>query len=383
MRNSDTRTHQGRLLAVILSSLGLGCAPDDRGGDSGLVSSSSGGGSGSDSGSGSGDNSGETGDGDGDGSGDDDSGGPPGTGGPGGDGDGDGIKFDIGDGGDGSGAEGGGGQGCEKIDFLFVIDNSGSMDDNQENLANSFPGFIDAIESNVDATDYHIMVVDSDADGSISQCNGQTCGFDFPHPPCCGPEPGCEGQIGSGRIAGAGGDCGVVGGRRYMTRAQPNLTSTFACAARVGTNGSANELPMTGMRFAVSEERNTTGGCNEGFLRDDAILVVTVVTDATVNTANFEHNGGSAAVWRDWLVQAKKGNEQAIVFIGLFGDNDVAGGICGADANGSHSPEFRALAESFGPRGFLGSVCSPDYSPLFAGAIATIDTTCDEFVPVG
>src|SRR5204862_5903779 len=33
-------------------------------------------------------------------------------------------------------------RGCKKIDFLFVIDNSDSMDDEQANLARSFPGFI-------------------------------------------------------------------------------------------------------------------------------------------------------------------------------------------------------------------------------------------------
>src|SRR5690242_21671906 len=36
--------------------------------------------------------------------------------------------------------------GCAKADFLFVIDNSGSMADEQDNLIASFPGFIDTIQ---------------------------------------------------------------------------------------------------------------------------------------------------------------------------------------------------------------------------------------------
>jgi len=36
--------------------------------------------------------------------------------------------------------------GCEKVDFLFVIDNSGSMCSHQSNLAQALPDFADAIE---------------------------------------------------------------------------------------------------------------------------------------------------------------------------------------------------------------------------------------------
>jgi len=52
--------------------------------------------------------------------------------------------------------------GCEKVDFLFVVDNSGSMFDEQQKLAASFPAFISTIESTLAAQDYHVMVVDTD-----------------------------------------------------------------------------------------------------------------------------------------------------------------------------------------------------------------------------
>ena len=55
--------------------------------------------------------------------------------------------------------------GCEKIDFLFVIDNSGLMDDEQANLVASFPNFISTIQNTLMAQDYHIMAVDTDAGG--------------------------------------------------------------------------------------------------------------------------------------------------------------------------------------------------------------------------
>ena len=93
------------------------------------------------------------------------------TGGIGGD-DG-GEKLDVAGDGDGDGDEG-----CRAADFLFVIDNSGSMSDEQSALISSFPKFIDAINENLDVEqDYHIMVTDVDA-WQYAQCAG-FCGTPF------------------------------------------------------------------------------------------------------------------------------------------------------------------------------------------------------------
>ena len=96
---------------------------------------------------------------------------PTGDGDPSGDGDpttSSGIKLDV-VGGEEMGTattagDAGNGNGCQKVDFLFVIDNSGSMLEEQNNLAGSFPSFINSIQSTLDAAqDYHIMVIDTDA----------------------------------------------------------------------------------------------------------------------------------------------------------------------------------------------------------------------------
>ncbi|MFY0536731.1 hypothetical protein [Nannocystis pusilla] len=68
--------------------------------------------------------------------------------------------------------------GCKKIDFLFVVDNSGSMADEQANLIASFPGFIDTITNTLSAKDYHIMAVSTDNGmntGLSSTCTNGTC----------------------------------------------------------------------------------------------------------------------------------------------------------------------------------------------------------------
>ena len=78
---------------------------------------------------------------------------------------GDALALDLHQGGGGDGfddAPVSGERGCDRIDFLFVIDNSISMVFAQNELLDSFPDFMEVVRNNVAATDYHIMVVDTD-----------------------------------------------------------------------------------------------------------------------------------------------------------------------------------------------------------------------------
>lgn len=120
------------------------------------------------------------------------------------------------------------------------------------------------------------------------------------------------------------------------------------------------------------------GGCNQGFLRDDAILVVTYITDEEDDVESM----GDPADWKAALVAAKGGNEQAVVVLGLVGDSDVPGGGCGPFGLAEASPRLRAFAESF-DFGTWGSICSPDYAPFFLDAVGVIDSACEIFDPEG
>jgi hypothetical protein len=307
-----------------------------------------------------------------------------------GDGDGDGVKLDVlgADSGMNTAGDGGDGNGCQKVDFLFIIDNSGSMLEEQDNLKASFPSFINEIQSTLDqAQDYHIMVIDTDA-WVYAGC-GILCGFPFPGI-CEGYECGvtapmqCEDVLGAGvtwpRGANASNhDCNILNGVRYMTDAQPNLVSTFQCAASVGTGSTDDpERGMEAMSAAVSG-MGLPGTCNTGFLRDDAILVVTIVTDEDDNPG--DGSAGTVDTWRQALIDAKNGDENAIVILGLFGDDDLPNAICNGAAEAS--PRLRQFLDSWGDRGFFGSICASDYDGFFSQAVSIIDTTCDEFTPPG
>ncbi len=286
--------------------------------------------------------------------------------------------------------------GCRKVDFLFIVDNSGSMGDEQQNLIQNFPGFITTIEDKLElGSDYHIMVIDTDA-YVFAQCElicplfFNMCigaGADYE----CGvtqPEM-CEDVLGAGVIHPKGTDssskdCGFTSGLRYMDVSQPDLTDAFACAAQVGTGSTDDpEKPMQAMVSAIAPA-GEAHDCNDGFLRKDAILVVTFITDEDDNAG--DGSAGTVDGWKASLVAAKGLDETALVVLGLFGDQDKPNSICppfdpDAATGAEPSPRLRQFVESFGERGFAGSVCAPSYKEFFEAAVEIIDSTCDDFVP--
>lgn len=303
-------------------------------------------------------------------------------------------------GGDGSGGNGTGGDiglggfgqgggttddGCAKVDFLFIIDNSVSMSDQQAALIASFPGFMNAIETTLDADDYHIMVADTD---DVTRCTPSNCQSGAQSADTLCDEDNdyacqsnlfdtCDNTIGAGVVHPAGdgatnAPCTLFGGNRYIVNGEPDLVGTFSCMAQVGLAGHPSERPMDSLVAAMSTGLNGPDGCNAGFLRDDAILVVTFISD----DPNYE-DAGDAQSWYDAVVAAKGGNAEAVVVLGLTPNFDGCQDGKGPP-KGAHWSEFVAL---WGAKGLEASVCNLDYAPFFEQAVSVIDDTCDEFEP--
>jgi hypothetical protein len=98
----------------------------------------------------------------------------------------------------------------------------------------------------------------------------------------------CDTTFGAGEVFPAGGfasnmPCPIDGGRRYMVKGQTDLHDTFACAAKVGASGGG--LMGQALTAAMQKDIND-GGCNNGFLRDDALLMVTLIS------TGFDIGGG-------------------------------------------------------------------------------------------
>jgi hypothetical protein len=260
------------------------------------------------------------------------------------------------------------------------------MSDEQDSLISSFPGFIQTIQATLtDAQDYHVLVTDTDAAWG-GECP-LLCGFfggtcpDIPSYPCdSGPPSTCDTTLGAGVNYPLGSDatnqlCNFSSGARYMDTTQPDLSAAFQCAAKVGSDGDGNEKAMSAMVGALSEELAMPGGCNDGFVRDDAILVVTLITD--------EEDKGSTGVPEGWyanIIASKKGDATAVVMLGLINDRDQPAPLCPAETE--DAVKLRTLVEMF-PNHIRGSVCEPNYNAFFEDAVALIDQACDDFVPAG
>ena len=296
--------------------------------------------------------------------------------------------------------------GCEKVDLLFVIDNSGSMADEQANLIASFPGFMAAIKQTLIASDYHIMAVSTDDGRGVldGDCDFEEC-VCTPSPTCCVetcdsifaetcnglscaslPIDACDLAYGAGRTADQlGASCELAEGRRYMRADQPNIDQAFQCVASVGIAGSGDERPIYAALSALAPELNAEGGCNAGFLRDDAILVLVLITDEEDD--GTYGSPGDPPSWYEQVVAAKHGNPRSVVVLGLVGDGNRPGSPCPVmwdlEQDGAEpSPRLQEFVEMF-DGGIVGSVCSPDYAPFLLDAVGVIDQACDVFEPIG
>lgn len=289
-----------------------------------------------------------------------------------------GDKLDVGA---GTGMmEGGDTTVCQKVDMLFVVDDSGSMEDEQDNLTMAFPAFIGTIQTELDAAvGYNIGVIRTDA-------NDISC------------VAGRAGVLVTRNFLAASSNMTCTpyaSGYRYMTEAD-DLVSKFSCAAKVGIGGSGDEKPIESIIAALTPPNTDAGECNENFLRDDALLVIVLITDEEDDhesdmggECEMTPGLGSAGDPPDWyedIVAIKGGIETNIVMLSLVGVTEGTpcpaldkcnGGVTGAEP----SPRLVELTQMF-THGHVGRVCG-QYDPFFEEAVADIKAACEDFIPPG
>ena len=265
--------------------------------------------------------------------------------------------------------------GCKgKIDFLFVISRDGFMGPAQDKLVAAVPDFIATIQAQFDDFDVHIMVVDSQEAWWVYDCEDQCpapCDIAPDYP--CGVIPTvCDTTMGAGTVYNAGPYASNVpcdlGGFRYITKDTPDISSAFECIARVGVSG--NNKMADALVAAVGPQLNAPGSCNAGFLRDDALLMLTMIGPED------SPNSGSDGKWQEWrqaVVDAKHGDENAIAALGI---------ISGDDCLPMADPGIRLcnLIPSF-PNGILEHLTLDDFGEAFDKAAVLALNACSVFVP--
>jgi hypothetical protein len=169
------------------------------------------------------------------------------------------------------------------LDILFMIDNSGSMAEEQVSLGNNFHRMITVLETvEGGLPNVHIGIVSSDVGAgpfNITSCSGNGDNGILQNAPRyagCAPPAG---QFIS--------DIANPDGSRLTNYTDP-LVETFGCIARLGIDGCGFEQPLEAVRRAL----NGSNAQNAGFLRQDALLAVILLTDeddcSTENTQMFD-----------------------------------------------------------------------------------------------
>lgn len=129
-----------------------------------------------------------------------------------------------------------------KLDILWVIDNSGSMLTKQQNLANSFGSFISLFSTK--NFDFHMAIATSDTYAT-----------------------GMGGQDGD-----------FQGVPTVISRNTANFTSVFQTNVVVGATGAADAKVLDAINLSLSTAK--LAGNNTGFLRSEAHLAVIILSDA-------------------------------------------------------------------------------------------------------
>ncbi len=249
---------------------------------------------------------------------------------------------------------------CSAVDFLFVIDNSESMQRYQNTLRANFEPFIDGIrESLDDVDDYHVGVVTTDAyrdnaDG-CRELGALVTSVDAPGPDRreCGP---------------------FAEGQRYMTE-EDDLTEAFNCAADVGTDGSREENQMKALTRAVGGQSwPWHRPCNHGFLRDDALLVSVLITDEGDGVVDPGPDSTGPSDWFQ-VVERAKGVETNAVVVSLLNGVTPDCPVSNEAFDGTNIADFTRMFT----HGFVGGICRPDYGEVFARAVDEIDEACTTY----
>lgn len=232
-------------------------------------------------------------------------------------------------------------------DILFVVDNSCSMEDEQDNLAANFEAFINTIA--VPDADYRIAVVTTDQDRSGGR-RFETIGRATP---VLQYEPGLDRDVYArsdttgcratdieiGCFRGPNADERVIDST-MMDPAQQ--IEAFTRNVAVGSCGSGDEVGLTAMVDVLGQP------CNGGFLRDDANLVVIIVSD--------EDDQGTASGPAQFIQDLKriKPIEKTRIAV-IVGAQDGEADNCSIDIGA----ECGSLCAAPGPTASTRTACTP------------------------
>ncbi|HVR63053.1 MAG TPA: hypothetical protein VMU50_14220 [Polyangia bacterium] len=164
--------------------------------------------------------------------------------------------------------------GTQKLDIVFMIDNSDSMEEEQGNLIRNFPRFMTALQATTRDVplDVHIGVISSDLGAGQEEIVG------------C--HPGGDGGVFQHKALGQHGTCTAVPRGTYIAASPAGnnfdgpIEDVFSCIAELGRGGCGFEHQLASLRRALGGDPSAQMPPeNAGFLRPDARLGIVLITD--------------------------------------------------------------------------------------------------------
>ncbi len=263
---------------------------------------------------------------------------------------------------------------CERMDLLFVVDDSGSMVKEQANLATNFSQFSTVLSnyknSAGESLDFRIAVTTTGRDVTWFQT---ITPFTSPI------QRTQKGDNGAFRQA----QCGLT--KPWVDGTDANVSSTLSCLANVGTDGPWIEMPLLATEFALTSRR--ADGTNAGFLRDDALLAVVAITDAddcSRTIDGFETYDTSENCFGDPTVVPTQ--HYIDVLDTIKGDRSrwaaamIAGPTnCVSDfGNAAEAKRLKEFVSLTGRNGVFSSICSGDLQTPLTEALDTFTEGCEK-----
>jgi hypothetical protein len=223
-----------------------------------------------------------------------------------------------------------------KVDVLFVVDNSGSMMEEQQSLGANFAAFMSAATAS--GVDYHIGVTTTGLDassGGWSQCPG-----------------GAEGGE-SGRLFPVNNSA-----PRIITPQTPNAAGVFANNTRVGVCH-WNEQGLEAAYRALSDpllhnlddpRSPQANDGNGGFLREEARLAIIFVTDEE------DFSSQPVPFYEQYFKTLKNNDPGKLSVSAIAGPMDLAS----CSTASSSGTRYIQLANATG--GVVESICTPNWA---------------------
>lgn len=204
-----------------------------------------------------------------------------------------------------------------EVDVLWVVDNSGSMSEEQGQVVANFQDFIN--EFIALGLDYHMAVVTTDMDDPTQQ----------------------------GRFRGP-----------VVSESTPDPAGAFIAQIDQGSAGSGDERGFDAAKAALTEP--LLSGDNAGFLRPDAALSVIVLSDENDFSAM---SAGAFASWAESL----KSDPEKVTFSAICGDRgwgcqefDFFGNTLSASGGDKYIDATQLTG------GLWASICTSDYSEILS-----------------